>query len=72
MVKPASWRIFQGIDKTYILDFTYIVDAESSEYAPVMTRRDTIKTYKTMNAVFNDIQKVQHNALIHYHATPAG
>ena len=72
MVKPAQWRILQSVDKTYSLEFTYRRPEELAEFAPVMTRRDTIKTYKTMNAIFNDIQKVQQDALIHYHATSAG
>ena len=63
-VKPMEWNI-NKIPAGYNLLFTYVSpDRESYEF--VRTRRGDIKTYKTLNALFNDITKVQQDAQIRY------
>ena len=70
-MQPQSWRIFETTKNQYQLEFTYMIN-ENPEYLAVHTARGEIKVYKSLNAVFNDISKIQPNALVHWHAHVAG
>ena len=71
MVKPMEWNINkippgENYPKgSYNLLFTY-VSPDRGEYEFVRTRRGDIKKYKTLNALFSDITKVQQDAQIRY------
>lgn len=63
MVKPVAWRLIEHHDGSFTLDFTY-VEPKRGEWAEVRTRRGDIKRYKTYNAAFSDIKRVQLTALV--------
>jgi hypothetical protein len=63
--KPVLWRVLQSIDSTYHLEFTYNTN-QNPEFLPILKRGNTLKSYKSMNAIFADISKVQNDAMIHF------
>ncbi len=63
--KPVLWRILQSIDGTYSLEFTFNTN-ENKNFLPILKRGDHVKNYKSMNAIFADISKVQTDAMIHF------
>jgi len=64
----SAWRILQSIDGSYSLEFSWLLE-DNPLFTPVRTRRETIKNYKSIKAVFSDIEKVQQTSLIYYEAT---
>jgi len=63
-LQPLRWRITKSVDKKYQLEFTFA----ESVFENVRTRRNEIKQYKTLDSLIRDIERVQKDALIHYHA----
>lgn len=64
MVKPQAWRLIEHLDGSITLDFTY-VDPSRGEWASIMTRRTGLKRYKTADAAFRDVARVQSSAVVY-------
>lgn len=65
MVKPVAWRLIEHMDEMLTLEFTYVAP-DRGEWAEVRTRRGDVKRYKSSNAVFADIKRVQKDAVIYF------
>jgi len=63
--EPEAWRVFQLDDDSYELQFTY--DEPKKYWLPVSLRSGKQKPYKSLNAIFNDINKITRQAVIHFH-----
>ncbi len=61
---PALWRILQSIDQSYSLEYSYI--SIDPQFSPVLKKTGQIKNYKSLKAVFSDIEKVTQSALIQF------
>lgn len=65
MVKPVAWRLIEHMDGMLTLEFTYVA-TDRKDWAEVRTRRGEVKRYKSSNAVFADIKRVQKDAVVYF------
>lgn len=70
-LKPWAWRITQSPDNSYTLELTYQEPANNIWF-PISTRRASVKTYRALPSLFNDLNKVEkgREAVIFYLGKP--